>query len=86
MLVAQAARLRSGTDPWPAHQLDGEDVEAEIRGGEVTRAVSAVSAIPAVRRLLVQRQRELIADALAETGGRSSRAGTSAASWCRTPR
>ncbi len=70
LTVAQAARLRSGTDPCAPHiELDGEDVEAEIRGGEVTRAVSAVSAVPAVRRLLVQRQRDLIADALAETGG-----------------
>jgi len=70
LTVAQAARLRSGTDPCAPHiELDGEDVEAEIRGGEVTRAVSAVSAVPAVRRLLVARQRDLIADALAETGG-----------------
>jgi cytidylate kinase len=68
--AARAARLRSGTDPCAPHiELDGEDVEAEIRGPEVTRAVSAVSALPAVRRLLVQRQRDLIADALAETGG-----------------
>jgi cytidylate kinase len=70
LTVAQAARLRSGTDPCAPHiELDGEDVEAEIRGGEVTRAVSAVSAVPAVRRLLVQRQRDLIADALVKTGG-----------------
>ena len=31
--------------------LDGEDVSGEIRGAEVTRNVSAVSAIPAVREL-----------------------------------
>jgi cytidylate kinase len=68
--AARAARLRSGTDPRSPHiELDGEDVEAEIRGAEVTLAVSAVSAIPAVRRLLVQRQRDLIAEALEETGG-----------------
>jgi cytidylate kinase len=68
--VARAARLRSGTDPCaPRIELDGEDVEVEIRGVEVTRAVSAVSAVPAVRRLLVQRQRDLVADALAESGG-----------------
>jgi cytidylate kinase len=41
--------------------LAGEDVSAEIRGDPVTRAVSAVSAVPAVRTLLVQRQRELAA-------------------------
>jgi cytidylate kinase len=44
-------------------QVDGIDVAARIRGTEVTRAVSPVSAVPAVRRLLVQRQRELVAAA-----------------------
>lgn len=39
--------------------LAGEDVSVEIRGDAVTKAVSAVSAVPAVRTLLVQRQREL---------------------------
>jgi cytidylate kinase len=39
--------------------LGGEDVSAEIRGDAVTRAVSAVSAVPEVRTRLVQRQREL---------------------------
>ncbi|MUM35113.1 (d)CMP kinase [Mycolicibacterium sp. CBMA 361] len=43
--------------------LAGEDVSDEIRGEAVTQAVSAVSAVPAVRTLLVQRQRELIAEA-----------------------
>jgi CMP/dCMP kinase len=41
--------------------LGEEDVSAEIRGDAVTRAVSAVSAVPAVRARLVQRQRELAA-------------------------
>jgi cytidylate kinase len=39
--------------------LGGEDVSALIRGGDVTKAVSAVSAVPAVRTRLVQLQREL---------------------------
>lgn len=39
--------------------LDGEDVSVQIRGDEVTRAVSAVSAVPEVRERLVRRQREL---------------------------
>lgn len=43
--------------------LDGEDVSAEIRGPEVTRNVSAVSAIPEVRDNLVALQRELAAQA-----------------------
>ncbi len=41
--------------------LAGEDVSAEIRGEEVTRAVSAVSAVLGVRSRLVQLQRELAA-------------------------
>lgn len=41
--------------------LDAEDVSREIRGDEVTRAVSAVSAVPAVRARLVGLQRELAA-------------------------
>ena len=44
-------------------QVDGVDVRERIRGAEVTRAVSPVSAVPAVRRLLVARQRELVAAA-----------------------
>jgi cytidylate kinase len=39
--------------------LAGEDVSAEIRGDAVTRAVSAVSAVPRVREKLVALQREL---------------------------
>jgi cytidylate kinase len=68
--VAAADDVRSITDPTaPALLLGGEDVEPEIRGAEVTRAVSAVSALPAVRHALVERQRELIADALRSSGG-----------------
>lgn len=39
--------------------LAGADVSAEIRGDAVTKAVSAVSAVPAVRARLVEIQREL---------------------------
>jgi len=39
--------------------LDAEDVSREIRGDQVTKAVSAVSAVPAVRARLVGLQREL---------------------------
>lgn len=68
--VARAARLRSGTDPAaPSIELDGADAEPEIRGAAVTQGVSAVSAHPAVRRLLVERQRALVAQALATAGG-----------------
>ena len=39
--------------------LDGEDVSADIRSPEVSRYASAVAAVPAVRRRLAARQREL---------------------------
>ena len=39
--------------------LDGEDVSALIRGDDVTRAVSAVAAVPEVRARLVELQRQL---------------------------
>jgi CMP/dCMP kinase len=63
--VAAADRLESGTDPAaPTIRLAGVDVATEIRGPEVTGAVSAVSAQPAVRTALVARQRALIAAAM----------------------
>jgi cytidylate kinase len=53
-----------GTDPdRQSVQLNGVDVETEIRGPEVTAAVSAVSAVPLVRQVLVARQREIIEQA-----------------------
>ncbi len=68
--VARAARLEQGCDPERSTTvLDGVDVGAEIRGPEVTLAVSPVSAVPRVRELLVDRQREIIAAALDEAGG-----------------
>lgn len=42
--------------------LDGHDVTAATRSAEVTAAVSPVSAIAEVRRLLVERQRAWLAD------------------------
>lgn len=54
--------LSVGHDPDVDHSYLGEeDVSAQIRGDEVTGAVSAVSAVPAVRHRLVQLQRELAA-------------------------
>ncbi len=43
-------------------EVDGVDATIEIRGPEVTRAVSAVAANPAVRTELVRRQREWVAE------------------------
>ncbi len=56
--------LTIGTDP--SHeliQLDGADVSDEIRGDAVTKAVSAVSAVPEVREALVALQREIAVSA-----------------------
>lgn len=62
--IAQETTLTIGTDPAAPHFLaNGEDVDAAIRGPEVTGAVSAVAAVPAVRRMLVARQQEIIAAA-----------------------
>jgi cytidylate kinase len=62
--VAVETDLTIGTDPeGPTIQADGVDVSVEIRGPEVTGAVSAVAAVPAVREIMVARQRELIAEA-----------------------
>ncbi|MBV9513682.1 MAG: (d)CMP kinase [Mycobacteriaceae bacterium] len=60
--AASDVDLSVGYDPTIDHSLlAGEDVSQLIRGDEVTRAVSAVSAVPAVRERLVQLQRELAA-------------------------
>jgi cytidylate kinase len=68
--VAGNAVLVVGTDPArPGITLDGDDVSAEIRGPEVTLAVSPVSATGHVRELLVAQQRAIIADALDHVGG-----------------
>ena len=58
--LARQVDLAVGFDPDDDHYaLGGEDVSAEIRGDAVTKAVSAVSAVPEVRTQLVARQRDL---------------------------
>ena len=60
--VAAAADVPMSVGFDPDHEqtyLGGEDVSALIRGDEVTRAVSAVAAVPEVRTRLVRLQREL---------------------------
>ena len=61
----QALSIESGTDPSaPTIRVDGQDVSGPIREDDVTAAVSAVSAVPAVRAGLVQRQREEVQAAI----------------------
>jgi CMP/dCMP kinase len=58
--AAAGVQLSVGHDPDEDRSyLDGEDVSSEIRGDEVTKAVSAVSSVPAVRTQLVELQRTL---------------------------
>jgi cytidylate kinase len=60
-IAAAGVVVVPGTDPAaPTIEVDGIDVSGPIRGPEVTATVSAVSAVPAVRSLLVERQREAI--------------------------
>jgi CMP/dCMP kinase len=62
--VVAAATIEVGTTAGEeVVQVDGVDVAVRIRSAEVTRAVSAVSAVPAVRRQLVDQQRALVAAA-----------------------
>jgi cytidylate kinase len=62
--------ITSGYDPAnPSITVDGVDVGLAIRDHQVTTAVSAVSAVPKVREVLVQLQRRHAAEALqSETG------------------
>jgi CMP/dCMP kinase len=58
---ASSADIGIGTSPeLPTITLDGVDVSREIRSDAATAAVSAVSAVPKVRVLLRDRQREVI--------------------------
>jgi cytidylate kinase len=60
--IGQRVQLSVGYDPDEDRcYLAGEDVSTEIRGDDVTRAVSAVSSVPAVRERLVNLQRAMAA-------------------------
>lgn len=60
MDVAKVAQLKPSTDPNnPTIHVGDVDVSGPIRGDEVTSAVSAVSAIPELRTLLVELQRDI---------------------------
>ncbi len=69
--VVDTGGLQLSTDPALSRVLLGdEDVTAEVRSPEVTAAVSAVSAVPAVRAELVALQRALMGRAGAVAEGR----------------
>jgi cytidylate kinase len=58
--AAKAEVIQPSIDPSePGIRVAGRDVSIEIRGPEVTQGVSAVSAVPAVRELMVALQRDI---------------------------
>jgi cytidylate kinase len=60
--IGLETELSIGTDPAAPHfAANGNNVDAPIRGAEVTAAVSAVAAVPAVRKQLVTLQQAIIA-------------------------
>ena len=68
--AAEGVVIVSGTDPTaPTIHVGTVDVEGPIRGDAVTGAVSAVSAVPAVRERLVAIQRGEVGDAVAAGRG-----------------
>ncbi len=67
--VAESTDLQLATEVGARASIDGEDVSAEIRGPEVTKNVSAVSAVPKLRERLVALQRRMISEAKAVRGG-----------------
>lgn len=68
--IADEVVLISGTDPAaPTIHVVDVDVTTAVRGDAVTAAVSAVSAVPAVRARLVAVQREVVDAARADAFG-----------------
>lgn len=59
--LAKEARIELESSP-PRVMLNGEDVTAAIRTPEVSDAASKVSAVPGVRRALVEKQRQMGAE------------------------
>ena len=56
---AKKPDIASGSNPYqPTIEVDGTDIADAIRKDRITSAVSAVSAVPKVRQLLVQKQRD----------------------------
>ncbi|MCZ4497729.1 MAG: cytidylate kinase [Marmoricola sp.] len=67
--VAGKPFLVSGTHPLdPTIEVDGEDVAEAIRSDEVTAAVSPVATVPEVRARLLELQRSIITESLADGG------------------
>ncbi len=62
MRMVAEADLRIATDPdQPRVTINGRDVTSEIRDPETSTVVSVVATVPEVRRLLIDRMRQIIA-------------------------
>ena len=61
-VAAMAPDVELDVDEDGTVTVDGEDATKEIRGRAVTEAVSQIAANPRVREVLVQRQREWVAE------------------------
>jgi CMP/dCMP kinase len=62
--VAERSRLDLSTDPNDSRiGVDGTDVTRAVREDAVTSTVSTVAAVPRVREVLVERQRQAVRDA-----------------------
>ena len=67
--IVRRVRIGITSDPGDVRvELDGRRVDSEIRSAVVTAAVSAVSAIPEVRAIIVGQQRALIAGPIVVEG------------------
>ncbi len=67
---AVALPVELSTDPGAERvRVDGIEVTAQIRERRVSNAVSAVAALPPVRGYLIAMQRQIIADAVTDSGG-----------------
>ena len=70
LAAGTSMRLQAGDDGTFRLWADGEDVTDELRTPEIDRNVSAVSRIPAVRRVMVERQRAIAGEAPVVMAGR----------------
>jgi cytidylate kinase len=67
--LAIAAEIGLEADP-PRVTLNGEDISEQIRAPEISQAASKVSAVPGVRRALVDKQRQIAENASVVMEGR----------------
>ena len=70
LAAGMSMRLVAGEDGVYRLWADGEDVTDELRTSEIDRNVSAVSKVPAVRRILVEQQRAIAAESPMVMAGR----------------